>query len=94
MPTPEQIIRENVNAILDQAAALDGLITQFRAIKADVDQRELAIRKAMGELNPCSPVALAGQERLALYAHARMVDQSSSQLTVSQLAASAWKACL
>jgi hypothetical protein len=93
MPTPRETVSTNANAILDQAAALDSLISQFRVIAADIGQRELAISKAMYELNPNKPLAQDGQRRLALYAHSRMLDQSAGR-TVADLAAAAWRGWL
>ncbi|MBN8935740.1 MAG: hypothetical protein J0I13_05430 [Rhizobiales bacterium] len=91
LPTPQQkqTIASNANAILDQAAALDTLIGQFRTIAADIAAREIEIRKTIVEFNPNAVVARDGQERLSYYGHAQMVSPGLGT-SVADVAANAW----
>ena len=78
---------QNIATIIEQAEVLDALISQFRAAKATIDAAELEIRKAQ----PGVHEAHAGRNRLALYAHARMVEPNlNGGKTVAAHASDSW----
>jgi hypothetical protein len=79
---------ENIATITAKAAELDDLVTQFRAARAIIDAAETEIRKAQPNANH---EMVSGRVRLALYAHARMVDPIvNNGKTVAALSAEAW----
>ncbi|MGM4915893.1 hypothetical protein [Tardiphaga sp. 813_E8_N1_3] len=81
-------VAANIATIVNQAAALDTLVTQFRAAKAIIEAAELEIRQAQPNANHDTR---AGRIRLADYAVGRMTDQSQfNGPTVASFAASAW----
>ena len=82
MPTPA----ENAATIVTQAAILDGLVADFRAAKALIDAAEREIVQSRPHRTPQS-----GEQRLALYAHDRMVAPSiANSPTVEALATATW----
>lgn len=81
-------VAQNISTILDQAAILDGLVTQFRSAKALIELAESEIRKAQPGANH---EVFAGRIRLAAYAHGRMTDDGMfAGKTVAQMASAAW----
>lgn len=81
-------VAENIATIKTQAAALDTLITSFRAAHAIIAAAETEIAKAA----PGQPHdAISGRRRLAYYAHGLMVAPDiTGRPSVADLADSAW----
>lgn len=80
-------IAGNIAIIQTKAAELDVLVAQFRAAHAVIAAAELAIRRARQ-----NQVALAYQERLALFALDKMAyPAKAGEKTIAQLAAKAWE---
>lgn len=81
-------VSQNIATIAAQAAILDGLVADFRAAKALIDEAEKEIRMAQpGANHDC----IGGRVRLALYAHRLMAEPSiDGSKTVAQLASDAW----
>lgn len=81
-------VSENIATITTKAAELDTLVAQFRAAKAAIDAAETEIRKAQPFEGH---EATAGRIRLALYAHALMVEPATDgRKSVETLASEAW----
>ena len=78
---------ENAVAIIEHAATLDSLVSQFRSIKADIEAREAEIRQS----DPARPWAISGQQGLVSYARTLMTKPSITEdETVEAVATRAW----